>query len=97
MALETCNASVSHDIDGAATAFGALTLDTYPGENVSDFSTEALCLIKVMQGGNTLPVNTGLQLLQKVTRTSCEEFNRKVFNLLDYVKTMEHKYKILDP
>ena len=75
MALETCNASVSHDIDGAATAFGALTLDTYPGENVSDFSTEALCLIKVMQGGYTLPVNTGLQLLQKVTRKSCEEFN----------------------
>ncbi|KAI2512823.1 hypothetical protein MHU86_1612 [Fragilaria crotonensis] len=97
MALETCNASVSHDIDGATTAFGALTLDSYPGENVSDFSTEALRLIKVMQGGYALPVNTGSRLLQKVTRTSCEEFNRKVFNLLDYVKTMEHKYKVLDP
>ena len=97
MALETCNASVSHDINGAATAFVALTLDTYPGENVSDFSTEALRLIKIMQGEYALPVNTGSRLLQKVTRTSCEEFNRKVFNLLDFVKTMEHKYKVLDP
>ena len=32
MALETCNASVSHDIDGAATSFADLTLDSYPGE-----------------------------------------------------------------
>ena len=97
MALETCNASVSHDIDGAAAKFAALTLKTYPGENVSDFSNEALRLIKIMQGGYALPVNTGSRLLQKVTGTACEEFNRKIFNLLDYVKTMEHKYKVLDP
>ncbi len=97
MALETCNASVSHDIDGAAQLFADLTLDTYPGENVSDFANESLRLIKIMQGGYALPVNTGSRLLQKLTRTSCEEFNRKVFNLLDYVKTMEHKYKVLDP
>ena len=97
MALETCNASVSHDIDGAATAFANLSLDTYPGEDVSDLSNEALRLIKIMQGGYALPVNTGSRLLQKVTSTSCEEFNRKIFNLLDVVKTMEHKYKVIDP
>ena len=42
MALETCNASVSHDIDGAGVLFSDLKLETYPGENISDFTTEAL-------------------------------------------------------
>ena len=87
----------SHDIDGAAQLFSDLRLDTYPGENVSDFAKEALRLIKVMQGGYALPVNTWSWRLQKLTRTACKEFNHKVFNLLDYVKTMEHKYKVLDP
>jgi hypothetical protein len=40
MALETCNASVSYDVDKAETDFLALTLDTFPGENISDFATE---------------------------------------------------------
>ena len=97
MALETCNASVLHDIDGAAKAFSDLKLDSYPGENVADLSNEGLRLIRIMKGGYALPVNTGSRLLQKVSRTSCEEFNRKVFNLLDKVKQMEHKYKVLDP
>lgn len=97
MALETCNASVSHDIDGATESFILLTLDTYPGENVSDFATEALRLVKIMQGGYALPVNTSSRLLIKVSKTSCEEFNRKIFNLLDKVKTLEYKYKVLDP
>ena len=97
MALETCNASVSHDIDGAAQTFADLSLDTYPGENVADLSNEGLRLIRIMKGGYALPVNTGSRLLQKVARTSCEEFNRKVYNLLDSVKQMEHKYKVLDP
>ena len=97
MALETCNASVSHDIDGAAQTFADLSLDTYPGENVADLSNEGLRLIRIMKGGYALPVNTGSRLLQKVARTSCEEFNRKVYNLLDSVNQMEHKYKVLDP
>ena len=97
MALETCNASVSHDIDGAAQAFANLSLDNYPGENVADLSNEALRLIRIMKGGYALPVNTGSRLLQKVACTSCEEFNCKVYNLLDSVKQMEHKYKVLDP
>lgn len=83
MALKACNASVSHDIDGAATAFASLMLDNVSGENVSDLSNKALRLIKIMQGGYALPVNTGSRLLQKVTLTACEEFNRKTFNLLD--------------
>jgi hypothetical protein len=97
MALETCNASVSHDIDGAAQTFADLSLDTYPGENVADLSNEGLRLIRIMKGGYALPVNTGSRRLQKVARTSCKEFNRKIYNLLDSVKQMEHKYKVLDP
>jgi hypothetical protein len=97
MALETCNASVSHDIDGAAKAFDELALDTYPGENITNLTTEALRLLKIMQGGYALPVHTGSRLLMKVTKTSSEEFNRKVFALLDPVKEMEYKYKVLDP
>ena len=59
MALETCNASVSHDINGAAQAFADLTLDNYPGENVANLSNEGLRLIRIMKGGYALPVNTG--------------------------------------
>ena len=58
---------------------------------------KGLRLIRIMKGGYALPVNTGSRLLQKVSCTSCEEFNRKVFDLLDRVKQMEHKYKVLDP
>jgi hypothetical protein len=48
MALETCNASSSHDIDDANKLFFPLTLDDYPGENISNFATEALRLMKIM-------------------------------------------------
>jgi hypothetical protein len=77
MGLETCNASVSYVIDGAIESFCALTLDNYPGESIAEFATEALRLIKIMQGGYALPINTGSQLLIKVSKTSYEEFNRK--------------------
>jgi hypothetical protein len=60
-------------------------------------ANEALRLIKIMQGGYALPVSTGSRFLKKVSKTSSEEFNRKIFNLLDHVKTMEYKYKVLDP
>ena len=59
MALETCNASVSHDIDGAMMLFTELTLDHYSGENIADFAAEALQLVKIMQGGYALPVHIG--------------------------------------
>ena len=97
MALETWNASVSHDVKGARNQLDGLTLDSYPGENVTDFTTEAQRLIKIMQGDYALPVNTGSKLIQKVTKTSCEYFNRKMYTLLDEVKTLEHEYKLSDP
>jgi hypothetical protein len=42
MALKTCNASVSYDIEVATKLFFALNLDNYPGKNISDFASEAL-------------------------------------------------------
>jgi hypothetical protein len=33
----------------------------------------------------------------KVSKTSCEEFNPKLFALLDLVETLGYKYKVLDP
>jgi hypothetical protein len=59
MGLETCNASVSYDIDGAIESFYALTLENDPGENIAEFATEALRLIKIMQGGYALHINIG--------------------------------------
>ena len=56
MDLETCNSSVSHDIDGATMLFTELTLDNYPGENIANFATEALQLVKIIQGGYALLV-----------------------------------------
>jgi Zinc knuckle len=97
MALETCNASVSYDVDKAEADFLALKLEDYPGENIADFATEAQRLIKKMGGGYTIPTHTGSRFLLKVSKTECEEFNRKIYALLDPVKDMEFKYKMMDP
>jgi hypothetical protein len=90
MALETCNATASHDIDAAASTLLEITLDDYPGENIADMMIEALRLIRIMKAGFWIPIVTGSRLLCKVFKTSCKEFNRKIFNLLDNVKSMEH-------
>lgn len=38
MALEACNASISHDIDGARQKLEAMSLDSYPGEDVTYYA-----------------------------------------------------------
>ena len=97
MALETCHASTAHDVDAAISKFEALSLKNYPGENIATFSTEAQRLIKIMMADYALPVKSGSALLYKVSKTSSEYFNRKIFAFLDEVKDMEHKYKLADP
>jgi hypothetical protein len=97
MALEACNASVSHDVEGAKQKLEAMTLDTYPGEDVTAFATAAQKLVKIVQGDYALPVHTGSVIIKKLTKTSSEFFNRKMYSLLDDVKTMELKYKLSDP
>ena len=91
MVLDICNASADHDIEAATKSFGKLTLADYPAENIEDFATEALRLIKIMQGGYALPYNLGSDLLNKVSTTACPYFNRKVFYFLDSVTVMEDK------
>lgn len=69
MALDTCNASVFHGIEGAKKKLEALDRNSYPGENVTDFTSDAQRLIKIMQGVYALPVKTGSNLINKLTAT----------------------------
>jgi hypothetical protein len=73
------------------------SLNSYPGENVTDFTSEAQQLIKIMEEAYALPVNTGSGLINKLTTTSSEFFNRKMWALLDSVMTSEMEYELTDP
>ena len=97
MAIDTCNASVQRDIAGAQAKFDELTLDTYPGEDVTELATEALRLLHILAGSYALPINLGSKLLKKVTNTSSEFFNQKMFTILDAARTLETRYRLLDP
>jgi hypothetical protein len=65
MALEASNASVLLDIDDTAEKFSLLLMMSYPGENIKKLATEALHLIKIMEGGYCLPLRLGSDLLHK--------------------------------
>ena len=80
MALDACNASVQRDIAGTQLWYEKLSLDTYPGEHVTDLATKALRLIHILAGSYALPLNLGSMLIKKVTKTSCEFFNQKCLN-----------------
>ena len=67
------------------------------GEDVTELATEALCLIQILLGLYALPLTLGSTLVKKVTNTSSEFFNRKMFVLLDEARTLETNYKLLDP
>jgi hypothetical protein len=86
MALDVCNASVSFDIEGAQDKLDGLTLNDFPGENLTDFVATAQKYVKIMQGGYALPIRVGSKLLMKCTKTECEFFNSKAFDFLDRVK-----------
>jgi hypothetical protein len=89
MALDVCNASAVEDIEEAESSFQALSLDSYPGENIVDFTTEALRLLKIMDTGYALPYKIGSTLLVKVEKTSSNYFNNKIMGMQDIVKQME--------
>jgi hypothetical protein len=97
MALEASNASVALDIDDAMDKFNNLSLSSYPGENIKSLATEALRLIKIMEGGYCLPLRLGSDLMKKVYSTSCEHFNRWIHTKLDEVRELEMTYKLKDP
>ena len=97
MALDTCNALVQHDIAGAQKRYENLTLDSFPGEDITELATEALRLIHILAGLYDLPLTLDSMLIKKVTSTLSEFFNCKMFALLDKTRTLETKYKLLDP
>ena len=93
LVLQICNASADQDISAAKKSFKELKLASYPGENVDELATEALRLIKIMQGGYALKYFLGTQLLTKVTETSCKYFNQTMFSLMDLACEMEDKVR----
>ena len=94
MALDTCNAPVQRDIAGAQTNFDSLALEMYPGKDITELATEALCLIHILSGSYALPLNLGSKLIKKVSNISSEFFNRKIHALLDSTRTLETKYRL---
>ena len=59
----------NNDIDGVCEKFRALTLSSFPGENIAAFSLAALKLLKVMNTSYAMDIKTGSKLLQKIQNT----------------------------
>ena len=97
MTLEACNTSANLDVEGAKESFRTLSLNDFPGENVEAFATEALRLLKIMNGDYAMPLHSGSQLLKKVSQTQSTYFNRRIHGHLDIAKPMENRYKLKDP
>jgi hypothetical protein len=97
MALDVCNALVSFDTEGAQDKLDGLTLNEFPGENLTEFVTTAQKYVNIMQGGYALHIRVGSKILMKCTNAECELFNRKAFDFLDRVKGMEDGYTLSDP
>jgi hypothetical protein len=97
VALDVCNASVSFYIEGAQDELDELTVKDFPGENLTECMATAQKYVKVMQIGYALPIRTGSKLLMKCTKTEYEFFNRKAYDYMDLVKTMEDGFKLSDP
>ena len=97
MVLKACNASASLDIDRATNKFRDLSLSSFPGKQLSDLATIALKLIKIMDGAYMMPVNFGYTLIRKESNSSCQYFNRTMFEHLDKARQMESMYKIKNP
>jgi len=90
MVTNTCNASVSIDIESATSKFKELSLSNFPGEDISALSTLVLKYIKIMQGVYYLPPKLATDLLLKYQDTETEIFNRNVIThyiVLDELET----------
>jgi hypothetical protein len=74
-----------------------LKLENYPGEDITACTAYARKQFKIVQSGYAPPVRSGSKLLLKFCAIECEQFNRKVYAMLDLVKKFENKYKLADP
>jgi hypothetical protein len=97
MALSICNAPRSYDMEGAQKKLYELTLDSYPGDDVTACTAFAQKQFKVIETGYAPPFRSGSKLLLELCGTGCEQFNLKVYAKLDLVKKFENKYKLADP
>jgi hypothetical protein len=97
MTLDVCNASVSFDIEVAQDKLDEITVKDCPGENLTEFMATVQTYVNVMKSGYALPILTGSKLLMKCIKTECEFLNRKAYEYLDLVKTMEDGFKLSDP
>jgi hypothetical protein len=77
--------------------FDNLKLDDFQGEDISAFVAKVQKQVKIVQTGYALPICTGSKYLSKLTSTSCERMNWKVYAMFDDVKDMENRYKLSDP
>ena len=80
----------------AQVKFDELTLDSFPGEDVTELATKALLtdpyFVWIVC---VLPLNLDTKLIKKVTKILIEFFNRKMFTLLDNARPLETKYRLL--
>ena len=74
-----------------------MTLSDFQDDNVSSLATSALKYIKVMEYRYALPRNLFSSLIKKTTSSSCDYFNRTMFNHLDKSKDMERLYQLKYP
>jgi hypothetical protein len=68
-----------------------LTLENYPGEDITACAAYAQKQLKIAQSGYAPPDRSGSKLLLKFCATECEQFNRQVYAMLDLVKNFENK------
>ena len=92
MILDTCNISATIDIEGADNYFTNLSLNYFPGEDISDLATTVLRHIKFMCGAYALPQKLGTTLLLKVCKTSSDISNQNILNYYSDSGEMETKY-----
>jgi hypothetical protein len=78
MTVDICNASQSYGIEGAHNKSDELTVDPYPGEDVTACTAFAQKQFKVVQSGYTPPFRSGSKLLLKLYGTECFENNHKI-------------------
>ena len=98
MVYEVVNISTSLGITKVSDQFKELVLATYPGQNISKFTDEALRLIRIMECGYALPYQLGSDLIEKVHQTDSTYFNMQVQLLLHKTRTMENSVgPIADP
>ena len=96
MILNSYISSAVLAIDGSEKSFKDTTLSDFQGENVSSLATSALKYVKVMEGGYALPRNLSSSLTKKATASSCDCFNRTMYNHMDKANDMERRYQLKD-